>query len=60
MDINNLAQLHVSEVYVMGVCLLEVVEEGCFALDALAFTSRVMGAAGERAFSNFENGTFVR
>ena len=38
MDINNLAQLHVSEVYVMGVCLLDVVEEGCFALDVLVLT----------------------
>ena len=35
-------------------------DHDCFALDALALTSRVMGAAGERAFQNFENCMCVR
>ena len=41
---------------VVDVCLLDVVQEGCFAFDILALTPYVMGAGGEGAFSNFEDG----
>ena len=46
MDVGKLTQLHVCQVDVVGVRLLDVGDHGVFALDALVLAPWVMGVAG--------------